>query len=354
MAVTSYGVELRVPVCVADGITIAVILCKREGSHFGLFLTKDIQGRDQKRPRYFTSCPYTKPSTGSGTYIARLANLGGDLYNLKFNGKPVEASWSTIYVVPTISDLDFQSSTTPNLIINCNPASHFRVPRWLVTRFIALQFTVTQIKKTDPLQVLKLFHTRESDIFVSLGSCSVRLKDNRDLNNAVELWAKVDIVPYGNRRAFPHDCSKDHLNSKSWEKGSKVFGDNDRGVQLSLIPSKWKPHNELLVIDLKLFGRVFEEMLQDSGVPSLSSLLVEIEKDKAPIVQVLNQPAPRHQPRKHSQIEPAYPPTSSIPSSPTPSHYSTSTVASHTRSRIPRLMSRRIHYLSRKAEDHED
>ncbi len=323
VAVTSYGVELRVPIHEADGITIAVILCNINinGRHFGLFLTRDKQGKDPKRPRYFAGCLYTKPATGSAGHTARMADLGDDLYNLTFNGKPVKALWRTIYVVPTPSDLDSGHATTPEgLMINCNPASRFRIPRWLIARFIALQFGVRQIRNTE--------------------------HHDHDSNKRMRLWAKVDVLlAYMPLRIFPHDCSEDHLDSESWATRSKLFGDADRGVRLSLMPSTRMP-GSVLVIHLELLGRVFEEMLHEAGASSLFPSLADLARDTPrPIPSDL---VALCQPRSPSQIESTSPQTRSnssrtpsSDSSRTPS--STSTTASHPRSsRIPRLSPRRL------------
>ena len=285
---TSYGIQFRLPVHEADGITIAVTLCQGSGRHYGLFLTRDNKGKDPKRPRYFTGCVYQRPSTtGSATYVARLADLGDDLYNLTFNGKPVQASWRTIYVVPTASDLDSSSATAPNLILNCGTASRFRVPRWLIARFTTLQFEVDQVRNTDALQVVRILHRSKARIFVSLGSCNGQhdgdgdgdkpTTDNGEAENnntkPPELWAKVDVVSLIDMDSFTHDCAMDHLSSESWASQSKVFGDADRKVRLSFSPST-RMSESVLVIHTELFGSTFEEMMRDSNIsiPSLDDL----------------------------------------------------------------------------------
>ncbi|KAM5534181.1 hypothetical protein V8D89_012201 [Ganoderma adspersum] len=355
--VTSYGVELRVPIHEADGVTIAVILCQRNGRHFGLFLTRDGRGRDPKRPRYFTGCLYTDPDTGPARFIARMIDLGDDLYNLTFNGKPVKASWRTIYVVPTASDLDSGSLTTPDLIINCNPASRFRVPRWLIGRFTALQFSVRQLENTEMLQVLSFFLNQRAQIYVSLGSCVQH--DGGYPDKPPQLWAKVDVLlPHAGMDTFTHVCSMDHIESKSWAARSKFFGDADRGVQLSLTPSTRMSDNSL-VIHLQLLGRVLEGMLQGDGGLSIFPSLVDLaERDTphlAPKDPIASSPsrtsslqtrptssrtsssAPSR--NRPSASSPAIHSSASSPTHPSTAsrgHSSTSTSASHTRfSRIP-------------------
>ncbi|KAM5534167.1 hypothetical protein V8D89_012187 [Ganoderma adspersum] len=252
VTVTSYGVKLRLPIHEADGITIAVILCEGSGQHLGLFLTRDSEGIDPNRLRYFAGCVLTQPSTGSGGFPARLADLGDDLYNLAFNGKPIEASWRTIYVVPTASDLDFQSSCTPNFIINCDPGSSFRVPRWLITQLTTLQFEVSQVQDIgDTMRAIKMFHPLTGiHIFISLGLCTEYCDHEPNKSESPQPWAKVFIVPFIDMHVFPHDCSKDHLDSKSWARCSKLFGDANRAVRLSFTPSKLTPETRLVHLEL--------------------------------------------------------------------------------------------------------
>ena len=315
MTVTSYGVKLRLPVYEADGITIAVVLCQGgRWRHFGLFLTRDATGKDPKRPRYFAGCRYSRPETGTVPYVARMADLGDDLYNLTFNRKQVKASWRTIYVVPTASDLDFGNTTTPYLLLNCNPASRFRIPRWLIARLIALQFRVFEVRNTETLQVLSFFCDYTARIYISLGSCV----DHRDLSNPSPLWAKLDINhPTVYLDAFTHNCFEDHIDSESWATGSKVFGDADRSVLLSLSPSG-RMSDSVLVIHLELFGRVFEQMLHEAGDSSLSlSSAADLESHR-PRPASNNPVVVSSRSQTHAQIEPT--PSPRQPSTPAMLH----------------------------------
>ena len=232
---TSYGIQFRLPVATIDGLTIAVILCEASGRHFGLFLTRDDRGKDPRRPRYFVGCDYKDPRRGSESFLARMCDLGGNLYNLTFRGKRVEASWRTIYIIPTASDLDSESVTSPNLLINCNPLSRFRLPRWLVDRFIALGFDVDEYIYTPTCHVVGFvqrsagFHR----IFVCLGTCTV--PEHHDPDTPAPLWAKLSVtLTRGSPEEFrAHDCAEDHLDSESWASRSKVFGDANNTVRLS-------------------------------------------------------------------------------------------------------------------------
>ncbi|PIL26326.1 hypothetical protein GSI_12082 [Ganoderma sinense ZZ0214-1] len=257
-AVTSYGIELLVPICETDEATIAVILCQHKGQNIGLFLTRDAGGEDPTRPRYVTGCSCTKPDTGSAQFSARLANLGDDLYNLTFKGKPVKASWQTVYIVPTISDLYSSYSNTPKLTINCNPASRFRIPRWLIAQFTTQKFKVKQITDRDTLQALEIYGNGVVRIKVSFGSCIQHR--GHDTNETGKLWAKVDVLLYyADMDTFIHNCSEDHIDSESWATRSKFFGDPDRGVRLSLMPST-RMSESCFVIHLELLGNVLGKM----------------------------------------------------------------------------------------------
>ncbi|PIL26322.1 hypothetical protein GSI_12078 [Ganoderma sinense ZZ0214-1] len=280
VAVTSYGIKLRLPVYEADGITIAVLLCEGIYGHkYGLFLTRDPLGKDPKRPRYFTGCAYTTPATGSGKFVARTVNLGEDLYNLTFNGKPVKAAWRTFYVVPTISDRHSAGVTTPDLIINCNPASRFRVPRWLVARLTSLQFSVLQVRNTETLQVLDIHLTTVARIYISFGSCCVQHERDCDVDGPPQLWARVEVLlDHVRTDTFPHDCSEDHVDSESWAPRSKIVGDTERAVRLALMPSTREP-DSAFVVHLELLGDVFKEMLQEPGVPSLFPSVADLERN---------------------------------------------------------------------------
>ena len=306
LALTSYGIELRLPIYEADGVTIAVLLCRGPNRHyFGLFLTRDSRGKDPTRPRYFTGCVVNKPdqAQGSGEFAARLADLGDDLYNPTLNGRAVKASWRTVYVVPTASNLDSGSSTTPNLVINRNPTSRFRIPRWLIARFTALQFTVVQSRNTEALQVLEIHLHGTVCIYLSLGSC-VQHRD-RDPSKPPQLWAKVDVLLLPvSFDTFAHDCSQDHLDCESWVTRSKVFGGADRAVRFSFTPSTRMP-DTVLVVHLELLGRVLEKILRDSGDLSLFPSLADRESETlvprlAPTYPAVSSPPSR----TLSQIEP--------------------------------------------------
>lgn len=268
---TSYGIQFRLPVATVDDITLAVILCQAGKRHVGLFLTRDDRAKDPERPRYLVGRSFTRSKMGSReSYLARLCDLGDNIYKLTFNGKPVEASWKTIYVVPTTSDLDSESATSPKFLINCYPGSRFQLPRWLVDRFIGLQFEVKEVIYTQTLQIISFIHRSQGRIFMCLGAC-----ERHGGPDNPPLWANIIITTGVALEDFPHNCSEDHLNSDSWAVRSRTFGDADRMVRLSFIQSTGRTLPETSVtIHLKLSGTIFENsMLRESSIsfPSLVS-----------------------------------------------------------------------------------
>ena len=205
--------------------------------------------------------------------------------------------------MPTASDLDSGGSAAPNLTLNCNPVSRFRFPRWLIARFTTLQFEVDQVRNTEALQVVRILHRSKARIFVSLGSCTEHRDHDPDKPPA--LWAKVDVVSLIDVDTFTHDCADDHIDSESWASRSKVFGDVDRKVRLSFMPSTRMSEN-VLVVHTELFGSTFEEMLRESNV-SLPSL-DDLRKGALPLLRI-----PLSAPYVESRI--AFVPSPSSPSS---------------------------------------
>ena len=268
---TSYGVQCRLPVATVDGVTIAVILCESRGRHVGLFLTKDVRGKDPQRPRYFTGCDYTRSTAGSNArHLARMCDLGDDIDNLTFNKKPFHASWSTIYIVPSPSHFVFENAISPILRMNHNPDSRFQLPRWLVDRFIGLQFEVDELTHSDSLQVTSIIHRSGSHIYMCLGTC----KEHRGFGKP-PLWANLltQTPPVVDPQVLSsHDCSRDHLGSESWAMRSRTFGDAEQTVRMSFTQSRRRLPEMAVLIHLELSGHGFQEMLQGSGIsfPSLA------------------------------------------------------------------------------------
>lgn len=197
-----------------------------------------------------------------------MCDLGGDLHKLTFNGKRVKASWSTIYIVPTATDLDSESANSPSLLMNCHPGSLFQLPRSLVDRFIGLQFEVDEVLPAyiDTLKIVSFVHRSQGRIYVGLGTCKEHHGPDKP-----PLWAKAFVTTLVSPRGFTHDCSQDHLDSEAWALRSRTFGDADRTVRLSFSPSRRRLPEISAIIHLELSGHRFEEMLREASIsfPSL-------------------------------------------------------------------------------------
>lgn len=216
------------------------------------------------------------------------------------------------------------SPTIPNLIMNCNPSSPFRIPRWLIARFIALQFKVTQFRNEKKLHVLRFFDGIDTHLYLSHGSCA----EHSNLEHDV-FWVKADVSHVNSivSFTFTHNCSEDHLDSESWATRSKDFGNADREVRVSLTPYTWIS-GSVFVIHLELLGLVFQERLQESGSQWMFPSLATLKRNTLRTAPSDHAPAPPLQPRTPLQIEQ----TSSAQNHPLPSsrtHAFTSTTTSH-------------------------
>ena len=209
--------------------------------------------------------------------------------------QPGRASWRTIFVVPAASDFDANIATTPSLILNCNPASRFRVPRCLIARLTTLRFQVTQSKNREALQVIAIFDGQSLRIFVSLGLYAE--PHNHGPKEPPVLWANVHIKYLTSVDTFVYDCSEDYFDSESWATLSKDFGDAELKVRLSFVPSA-RMSESVLEIRLELFDRVFEDMLQEAAISFPS--LADLERDR-PRLAPSNSIAPIR-PRTFGQI----------------------------------------------------
>ena len=255
-----------------------MLLCQNEHDHVGLLIRPILAGSDPTRPRYHAGCIYDEPLAGGKNCVARLVPLGYDLHNLRFNGKRVQATWRTIYVVPSPPNGEAPRATITRLTINCDPQQSFRLPHWLVSRFLALGFAVYEEKWDEQgVQVIRFrfFHLRRSEnLVLDLGLCRI---------DPTARWSKITICYMGNAKLSPqitraHSCSEHHIDS--WNALSKVFShsptDADRLVRLSFTPCKMSPGTPQLVVHFELLGCVYEEILRENNMmdafPTLGTL----------------------------------------------------------------------------------
>ena len=204
--------------------------------------------------------------------FGRLAPLGNDLYNLRFNGKTFKAEWRDLLIKdtpPSRREDDMSSVCAP---LNCvAPSPPFRVPHWLIGRLAALGLNPTPLtfvsKPTDgnPLQARLMFEdiSAKEAIRLTLGTCT---NQERETSGPSPHWARVVIISSADWRTgadVPHDCDVHHV--EKWEGLEKTFGDEERTVRLSFARCKITP-DATLVLHLTLEGRVYEEMQRRSDV----------------------------------------------------------------------------------------
>lgn len=97
--VTNFGMKCRLPIAEIDGITIAVLSAISRRTYIGLILhpaeNTELQLHDTVPRTYFVSWAFESDTT---CHLYRLAHLGGDPNNLFFRGKPIQATWRSIYI----------------------------------------------------------------------------------------------------------------------------------------------------------------------------------------------------------------------------------------------------------------
>ena len=273
--VTSQGMKCRFPIAEVDGITIAVLLANAREDHFGLLLhpASSTEVQDPGCATYYISWAF---QLGQSFSIRCVASLGPDLYNLRFRGKPVHATWRNILIrsQPRISE----RADGAHLVLRFSPdlaPTPFRVPRHLLHTLCALKFipeASNTAEKTDTTTG-QATHITFADaiaseaIGVTLGICTPTpaettprhwaRAERRYLSTWTQPWAK-DVA---------HDCAQDHVDD--WPERTREFGDSARTIRLSFAPCPHAPERAR-VLGLELSGSVYEKIQQNAGV-SLSA-----------------------------------------------------------------------------------
>ncbi|KAI1792351.1 heterokaryon incompatibility protein-domain-containing protein [Ganoderma leucocontextum] len=272
IAVTSYGVQIRLPIFEVQGVTVAVPLCRlvHGNEHLGLILTADSSARDPTRRRYHVGARY-RDDTWTNIGVLRLASLGTDLYNLRFDGEVVRAQWHTIYIVPAPPDWASPEASVSRFTLNCGPDPPFRLPHALVSKFVALDFTPTQSTVTtasSPRTVTRIVFDnpyRSELIYLDLGLCR---RPGSQQSERGARWARAMIGSpagtYGFDHPDPgmHDCARHHIDL--WEGQAMSFGGADRTVRLSFAPCKIMPETTV-VVHVELSGFAYEDMLRTAN-----------------------------------------------------------------------------------------
>ena len=278
---TSYGVECRLPIFEAHGITVAVLLCRlaHGDDHLGLILTADPSARDPTRRRYHVGARY-RDDTWTNIGVLRLASLGADFYNLRFDGAPVQPQWRTVHIVPAPPDWAAPEASVSRFTLNCGADPPFRLPHTIISKFVALGFTPTQTKgktASGAITVTRIAFSnlyRGETIYLDLGLCrspGSGLQTSEQGGDGAR-WARAMIVSpagsYGFEHPDPgmHDCARHHVDSwPDLEGRTMAFGGADRTVRLSFAPCKVMPETTV-VVRVELAGFAYEDMLRGANV----------------------------------------------------------------------------------------
>ncbi|PIL33546.1 hypothetical protein GSI_04169 [Ganoderma sinense ZZ0214-1] len=269
----NYGVVCRFPVFEAEGVVVAVLLCVN-GSHqqVGLVLKRDPRSYDPGRPLYYTSAVFSEiedditHATEEAPVAYRLVTLGDDLYNLRFNGKPVEARWRTLYIQPRPEAWFSRDTSIARLQLNCTIHPAFRMPHWLIADFAFLGFQMTQETPEGELPLRLLLSDAPDGEFIhlDLGLCGGDSGSSQA--GASVHWAKIlihhaeDASNWGTPHD-EHDCAEHHV--ASWRRGTKLFGDERvRGVQLSFSPCNLAAatNSRTLAVHIELKGVAYADI----------------------------------------------------------------------------------------------
>ena len=269
--------ECRFPVGEVDGITIAVLLTETEDQHVGLLLfpAPADEALDPTRNLYYTSWTFTVPNGSRVTM--KLALLGSDLYNLRFRGKPIHASWKTIYIRTRCdgpsdrSDVAWTIFKTPSL-----PAA-FRLSRAAISGTAAMELTLRsgqlrcQDSESQP-QVWHVFFFPETaeQLEIMAGTCVA--SDNRRIWAYVMMWHSETWGLWEDHSG--HNCATDHI--ADWPHRTRVFGDKHEERRLTLWFTDCPHAPGAVVFHLHLGGRIYEEMMREANVtfPSPPSLVM--------------------------------------------------------------------------------
>ena len=228
--------------------------------------------QDPSRIRYNVGFGFRR-ANGTMTYI-RLVSLGADFYNLKFNGKPVTATWRDIYIAdgpPALHKDERLSLLHP---LNCFlPAPPFKIPHWLIGRLAALGMEVCapvirsrpNTANRTPLTCSVTFEdvNAKEAIRLVMGTCTKQPPE--DETGPVH-WARAMTISQNNWRVtswFDHACAEDHV--ALWPGMCHDFGNGERTVRLTFERSRITPQFTLIV-HVELTGSVYETLKRTTNV----------------------------------------------------------------------------------------
>ena len=291
-SITSYGVKCRFPVAdLGERYVLVVLLCNTDQNHLGLLLheSNDVI-QDPTKKRYVPG--YIFGEYNALPKLARFTPLGGDLHNLKFNGKSLKPKWRDIYI---------SNHSSPNgpgdrglslfYPLSCmTPTPPFRIPHWLISRLEMLDMIVDGLLidnnpvGNEPFALrFGVFHLSarvnrvscyDERFWVFLGTC---LRNCPPGSRSVH-WAKVVVEDTVNKNVHQwepkglHDCESDHI--ATWPGRSNTFGCSSRTIRLSFARCRFVPQ-ETLVLHLELEGSAHVDIQYGTNVwiPPLSTTL---------------------------------------------------------------------------------
>ena len=262
--------KCRFPVADVGGITIAVLLCEKNHRHLGLLLhpSGDEELQDPARRLYYVSWVFKSTSLYR---IYRFAELGDDLYNLRFRGKTFTAEWHDIYICPSPRPQDRPDPThrVLKLLPDCFPPVPFRIPRWLIGTMISLNLHPTSGRWTSACSTWHSwvdFHgiISSGSVRLVLGLCArSEASSGRRCHWA---WAQPGTDTSWNDlswRTREHDCDADHIDT--WAGKMKTFGNLERTIKLTFVPCQFST-DATLVLDLELGGTVYDTMQRRANI----------------------------------------------------------------------------------------
>ncbi|KAH9935168.1 HET-domain-containing protein [Epithele typhae] len=265
---TSRGMKCHFPIADVGGITIMVLLVETLDQHLGMILHPAKEdSRDSGTPVFYVSWAFNSAATRRPK-LTRLAQLGGDLYNLKFRGSIIMPVWRDVYIRawPEWEDLMDAPHNILRLVRD-NPSAPFRVPRWIVVAFTSLGLgrvrsdILTSDEDASFAQTFSFSNPRlPYGINVKVGLCK-RATDEQPMHWA--LAAGTEAGTWGRRnRNRPHDCATEHVDD--WQEGRRSFGDAERTVLLSFKRDAYNAHTRVLHIELH--GTVYDDLQRLANV----------------------------------------------------------------------------------------
>ena len=269
---TPFGMKCRFPVTEIHGVTIAVFLRHTTTEWLGLLLhpAPAHQVLDSSRDLYYVSWAFYDVNEDTCSWAKRVAFLGDDLYNLRFDGKPINPRWREVCIV-----------TRPPMIVRRSgahivhlfpldfPPTIFRVPRTLLQAMTALNLLPrSQTVSSDPesTQTTRLMFENVVPlevVYIVLGACANASTAARPCHH----WAWAEHrhrATWGSlSTSYVHDCTNDHI--EAWPDRIRDFGDEERTIRLVFAPCTHAPERTL-VLGLELVGSVYEKIQRDADL----------------------------------------------------------------------------------------